>query len=351
VPKVSAFKLIFPLSINKNPRKISFFLLIGGFIFFYIWVIFSATQARLPDQDHPIKFYSNQTRHDIKLLFLQALKKANKSIFLSIYGITDPEILAVISKKSFNNLPIRLEYDPSASAPLKKLLPSSIHLHPIKTSGLMHRKIALIDGAQVFLGSANFTPTSLHHHANLVIGIYHPELATFLEYPTATSYFFKVEQQCGELYLFPDPNKHGLSRILGLINEAKRKIMIAMFTLTHPEIGEALAHAKRRGVDISIAVDAYTARGASKKMITSLEKEGIKFFLSQGKELLHHKWAMIDEDILIMGSANWTKAAFNKNHDFLFFLSPLEERQIHFLNQLWDIIETESIENESRFTN
>jgi cardiolipin synthase A/B len=328
---------------KKIPRKVALFFLISGFVFFYAWVIFSATQARLPDRDHPIQLYSNQTRQDIKLMFLQALSKANQSIYLSVYGITDPEILAIIRKKNFKHLPITLEYDPSASAPLKKLLPSSIDIHPIKTSGLMHRKIVLIDKTQVFLGTANLTPTSLLYHANLVIGLYHPELAAFLECPATTSYFFKVQRQQGELYLLPDPFKSGLSRLIGVIDRAKRKITIAMFTLTHPEIGEALSRAKRRGVDISIAVDAYTARGASKKMIHSLEKAGCHFFLSQGKELLHHKWAVIDEEILVMGSANWTKAAFSKNHDFLLFLFPLEEKQMRFLNHLWNIIETESV--------
>ncbi len=345
MPKANVFKLALSLSpsIKKIPRWVLFFSLIGGFACFYAWVVFSATRARLPDQDHPIRFYSNQTRQDIKLTFLQALNQANQSIFLSVYGITDSEILATIRKKTSENFPISVEYDPSASAPLKKLLPSSVHIHPIKTSGLMHRKIILVDKAQVFLGTANLTPTSLHHHANFVVGLYHPQLAAFLECPTATSYFFKVERQQGELYLLPDPLKTGFSRLIDTINRAKRKITIAMFTLTHPEIGEALSCAKRRGIAISIAVDAYTARGASKKMIQTLEKQGISLFLSQGKELLHHKWAVIDEEILVMGSANWTKAAFSKNHDFLLFLFPLEERQICFLNQLWDIIETESI--------
>ena len=44
-----------------------------------------------------------------------------------------------------------------------------------------------------------------------------------------------------------------------------------------------------------------------------------------------------------MGSANWTKAAFSKNHDFLFFLSPLTENQREFLSKLWEIIEQESV--------
>lgn len=316
---------------------------------FYAWVVFSATHAQFPDQDHPIRLYSNQTRQDIKLLFLQALNQANRSIFLSVYGITDTQILNTIRKKSFESIPISIDYDPSASAPLKKLLPSSMQIQPIKASGLMHRKILLIDKAQVFLGTANLTPTSLHHHANLIIGLYHPELAAFLEAPNATSYCFKVHQQQGELFLFPDPQKAGFIRLIHAIDCSQRKIIIAMFTLTDPQIGDALIQAKNRGVDISIAIDAYTARGASKKMIHRLEKEGIRFFLSQGKELLHHKWAVIDEQTLVLGSANWTKAAFNKNHDFLLFLSPLENEQIHFLHHLWEIIEVESLESKTSF--
>ena len=325
-------------------RKRSLPLLVIFFFIFYALLVFSATRADLPDRDHPIKLYSNQTRQDIKLKYLQALAKANQSIFLCVYGITDPQVLAVIRKKASENLDISLEYDRSASSSLKKILPSSIKITPVKTSGLMHRKIVSIDNGQVFLGSANLTSSSLRHHANLVIGIYHPPLAAFLESPITPFYFFQVQKQKAEVYLFPDPLKNGLSRLISLIDESKKKITIAMFTMTHQEISKALIRAKNRGVSISIAVDAYTARGASKKTIQSLAKEGIKIFLSQGKELLHHKWATIDERTLVMGSANWTKAAFNKNHDILFFLTPLDKKQRRFLEQLWTIIEYESID-------
>lgn len=316
----------------------------GGVGLFYVWVVFAATHAQLPDPDHPILFYSNQMRQDIKLTFLQALKRATHSLFLSVYGITDPEVLDVLCKKADDHLVVRVEYDPTASAPLKKTLPSAIQTRAVTSSGLMHRKVIVIDHTQLFLGSANLTPTSLIHHANLVLGLHHPSLAAFLESPTSTYYCFEVQGQQGELYLFPDPLKCGLTRLLEKIDEAKRSILIAMFTLTHMQIGEALVQAKKRGVDITIAIDAYTARGASKKLIHTLEQEGIRFILSQGKELLHHKWALIDEEILILGSANWTKAAFNKNHDFLLFLFSLKKTQTDFLKRLWEVIEAESID-------
>lgn len=326
-------------------KKISLSILVVGFAILYTWIVFSATRADLPNKDRPIKFYSNQTRQDIKLTFLHALKKAKHSIFLSVYGITDPQILNLINKKSFENLDIHLEYDPSASLPLKKILPDSINIIPVKSKGLMHRKIILIDHSQVFLGSANLTTSSLHHHANLVIGIHHPQLAQFLGRPTSTSYLFEVQGQKGEIFLFPDPLKAGLSHLVESINGAKKEIKIAMFTLTHPEITKALLRAKKRNVDIMIAIDSYTARGASKKSVKTLEEEGVTFFLSQGNELLHHKWAIIDNQILILGSANWTKAAFDKNHDFLLFLHPLEKQQELFLTRLWNIIKDEAIES------
>ena len=155
----------------------------------------------------------------------------------------------------------------------------------------MHRKIVSLDHAQVFLGSANFTATSLCHHDNLVLGIYSPPLAEFLENPLTTSFSFDLNKQKGEVFLLPDSGQTGLKRLLGCLNEAKVKIWIAMFTLTHPEIAEALIQAKQRGVAVTVAVDYYTAKGASKKTLEALEKEGIKILNSQGRQLLHHKWA------------------------------------------------------------
>ena len=307
-----------------------------------MWLVFAASRVILPDQRNSLKFYSNQTRHDIKLVYHRALKKAQHSIFLSVYGITDPDILSILRQKAEINIPISIEYDPSASSNLKKILPPSVNVHPVKSKGLMHRKIVSIDHAQVFLGSANLTTSSLRHHDNLVLGLYNPSLAAFLEHPYAASFSFDLINQQGAVYLLPDPEQAGLKRLLKCLNDAKVNISIAMFTLTHPAIAESLIQAQKRGIAVTIAVDYYTAKGASKKTLRVLEKEGIRILNSQGRQLLHHKWALIDGQILIMGSANWTKAAFSKNHDFLFFLSPLNQNQIKFFKKIWETIELES---------
>jgi cardiolipin synthase A/B len=314
---------------------------IGGIFFFYVWLVLAASYPALPDPENPVLFYSNQTRQDIKRIFCKALQNAKHSIFLSFYGISDPQILTLLSAKK--NTSIRVEFDPSASVNLKNILPPSIDVIPLKVKGLMHRKIATFDHAQVFLGSANLTTTSLRHHANLVLGLYSPPLASFLEHPTTTSFAFTIETLSAELYLLPDPEETGIKRLIDQIQKAKKNIRIAMFTLTHPALSAELTKAKKRGVDVCLCIDYYTARGASKKTLTAMEKEGVQIFLSQGRELLHHKWAIVDEETLIMGSANWTRAAFSKNHDFLLFLFSLDQKKINYLNKLWKMIKEESV--------
>lgn len=314
--------------------------LIGGIILFFLSLIVYACSIPLPSQERPLLFYSNQTRQDIRLTFYKALKAAQTSIFLSVYGISDPLIIELLKEKYSAGIDLRVEYDPSASLPLKQQL--SIAAMPIKTKGLMHRKIVVIDHTITFLGSANFTPTSLSHHDNLIIGFYHKELAQYLEHPFSNHFSFELGHLHGSLFLLPDPSQHSFHSLLSTLESAQKKIHIAMFTLTHPQIVEALIQAKQRGVEVSIAIDYYTARGASRKSLEKLQAQGIPCYCSQGRELLHYKWALIDDTTFIMGSANWTSAAFEKNQDFLLFLTRLGPKEQHFIQDLWNIITTEA---------
>ena len=259
-------------------RRILFILLVSGIFVFYGWLSFKASVATLPTQDHPVQFYSNQTRQDIQLTFSQAIKKAHQSLFISVYGISDQKILSILCQRAADHLPITVEYDPSASAKLKKILPSAICVRPIKSKGLMHRKIVVIDKAQVFLGSANLTATSLRHHANLVLGLYHPELAAYLETPTTPSFCFKIDRMDGEIFLLPDPQKLGIQKLIESIENAQKRIHIAMFTMTHPEIAEALIQAKKRGVQLPLQWTTTPQREPVKRRLHRWKKRELSFY-------------------------------------------------------------------------
>jgi phosphatidylserine/phosphatidylglycerophosphate/cardiolipin synthase-like enzyme len=314
--------------------------LLGGVFVFFSWILFSTVRPPLPSEKEAVLFYSNQTSHDLKIVFKRAIQSAQKSLFIQIYGCTDPHLIDEIKKASNRGTGVRLFYDPSGSGALKKKIPFATPL-PCK-NGLMHKKILIADNELVFLGSANFTPTSLRMHDNLVIGLYQKDLASFLQSSTSNHFTCNLGDQPAEFWHLPDFKHECLERVLTLINEAKGSIHIALFTFTHPQILNALIKAKERGVALHVAIDFTSSYGASKKAVATLYKEKITPLISRGGKLLHHKWALIDENTLLLGSANWTESAFRSNEDCIFILHDLKSDQKKYLRRLWKEIERNS---------
>lgn len=310
-------------------------------LLFCLWLIQRALAVELPSIKNPLLFYSNQTRQDLKALVAASFRAAKSSIEVTSYSLTDQELLSLLSRRAHEEVSVSLYYDPKASAHFMKNL-EPMQVYPIRMSGLMHRKITLIDREIVFIGTANLTSTSLSMHDNMMIGLYHPGLAQFLAQSDAGHYSFSIEQTQGEVWLLPDPSGEALTRLMETIDQAQSSLHLSMFTLTHPDLIEALIRAHRRGVEVRVAVDGYTAKGAGAVSCERLAQSGIQVYISQGIKLLHHKWILIDAKTFILGSANWTRAAFSKNRDVYLLLSPLSKEQATPVLNVWNIIEVES---------
>lgn len=206
----------------------------------------------------------------------------------------------------------------------------------------MHEKILVLDEATAFLGSSNFTPTSLEIHANLVVGLFSEEIVEFLKERPSTHGSFTLDDRTVELFFLPDKEKKALEKIYELIDTSYEQVEIAMFTLTHEKIVDHLIAAKERGVDIELILDSYSAAGSGKKQVERLASSGVDVRTSIGRELLHHKWARFDEDKFLLGSTNWTKAAFEKNRDCFVFFDELLPKERQYLDNLWNILYAES---------
>ncbi len=332
-----------PPIIRKPPKK-RFPWLLLLFALFCIWFVSKSLSPHLPSPDSPPTLYSNQCRQDIRSTLLAAIKGATQSIHLVMFGLSDRAILTALYKKIEQEVPTRVYYDTGGSAKVYKYLQGG-EIHPIKEAGLMHQKIIVLDNELVFIGSANMTSASLRMHDNLVIGMRSKQVAKFLQQHEPFSHGYlktRVGGQEMELWLLPDPRGHALTELKREIREAKQSIRIALFTFTHPNLVDEVIDAHKRGVDVKIVVDMHSGMGASAKAVERLKREGISLQLSQGVQLLHHKFIYIDEATLVTGSANWTKAAFYKNADCILTLHNLSQEQRKFMNQLWKSISTAS---------
>lgn len=277
-------------------------------LLFLVWV---GATPQLPSQESPHLLYH---RH-LKVVMKKALKSAKHSIHLRTFSLTDPDILKLLNQRANEGIKISVITDPKGCK--RPRLHPKIDLTHKKVPGLMHQKICIIDDQILFLGTANMTYSSLHIHDNLVLGTYDPPLAHFIQNPKGNSF---------QNRFFLLPNKEALTPLIEQLNSAKASIDVAMFCFTHPKLAQALIEAHQRGVRVRVGIDTQTGKGAGKKVFEMLQYAGIDVAYSSSYALFHHKWALIDDQILILGSANWTKSAFNKNKDF-FIISEIRQNK------------------------
>jgi phosphatidylserine/phosphatidylglycerophosphate/cardiolipin synthase-like enzyme len=132
--------------------------------------------------------------------------------------------------------------------------------------------------------------------------------------------------------LYDNPQKE----IIKNINQAETYINIAMYTFTDKEIALSLANAQERGVKIRVYLD-RSQIGSTYSISRLLVQKGIKVRISTNNYIMHNKFAIIDNRLLLTGSYNWTFAANNKNEENLMVIDDLELIEI-FQNQfvnLW----------------
>lgn len=327
----------------KKKGKFFFLLAIWLISLHFSRLIYLSLKPKLPQPGNPVIFYSNQCRQDLKVTILKAIKNAKKTIYLVMFGLSDETIIQALKKKEKENVSLKIYFDKRSSPEIFFTKDQAICK---KKGGLLHQKILIVDESMVFLGSTNLTKTSLSMHDNLVIGLHSGKIANFLTNATPfTSAIFKdnIGSQPIEIWLLPDNKNMALQRLKTIIKSANQKIKIAMFTFTHPALIDELIHAKKRKIDVTVVIDGHSAQGASAKAVERLKKEKIKVLVSQGPELLHHKYLYVDNKTLVCGSANWTKAAFSKNHDLILILENLTKNQIAFMEKLQQIIEYQTL--------
>ena len=123
-----------------------------------------------------------------------------------------------------------------------------------------------------------------------------------------------------EAYFSPDGGV--AHRIIKAIDSSTSSIDLAIFDLTSLDIKSALERAKNRGVKIRIAADSRQAKGTH-SVVQSLINEGfnIKIVHGIGRGIMHNKFAIFDNKLLVTGSYNWTNNSEHFNYENAIFIT------------------------------
>jgi len=114
------------------------------------------------------------------------------------------------------------------------------------------------------------------------------------------------------LAIYFTPPAGAASGLIKQIDGAKKSIKVMAYGFTATNLAEALVRAKRRGIDVTLIQDEKSAQN-NRETLPILLVAGIQV-RSDGKHAIqHNKVMLIDDDIVITGSYNFTKSAEKRN--------------------------------------
>ncbi|AFI04481.1 phospholipase D-like domain-containing protein [Helicobacter cetorum] len=129
------------------------------------------------------------------------------------------------------------------------------------------------------------------------------------------------------VFFLPYEQREALNALISGINGAKNNIKISIYSFTHKDIAKVIKSVASRGVKVQIIYDYESNHNSRNSTSGYLAKyPNIKACLLRGRMaqrgnnyygIMHQKMAIIDDKVVFLGSANWSKNAFENNYEVL----------------------------------
>jgi phosphatidylserine/phosphatidylglycerophosphate/cardiolipin synthase-like enzyme len=138
-----------------------------------------------------------------------------------------------------------------------------------------------------------------------------------------------------QAYFSPGPNC--LNHILDLIRKASTNIDVCVFTISDDRIRNVLLDAWNRGLEIRILTDNFKVFDEGSD-IEFLFDNGIPVKVDNTENHMHHKFMIVDDEIVLTGSYNWTRSAEKYNQENVVSIRnvTVAEQFISEFEHLWD---------------
>jgi len=127
-----------------------------------------------------------------------------------------------------------------------------------------------------------------------------------------------------EIFFMPYDGKKAENKLFYLFSHAKKEIKITIYTFTNKNLAKALKIAAKKGVKITIIADKKEAKYNYSVIPNLATLKNFYIYLLSGKSYkngekakMHVKAAIIDNNYLITGSANYSYSAFYKNYEYI----------------------------------
>lgn len=266
---------------------------------------------------------------------VEAIDRAQRSVDVAVYALSLGNVADALRRADQRGVKIRLvvESDNASEPEVQSLVGEGVAVREDQRPGLMHHKFVVVDGAEVWTGSMNLTFGAVYHDDNNLVRIASPGVAE--DYTREFEEMFE-EDRFGALSLEDTPRPRvtaggvplevlfspddGVAdRIIRLIDGAQASLELAAFSLTADSIADRLLAASTRGVRVQGVMETTQSTGAGSEY-DHLRSAGLDVRLDGNPFNMHHKFLIIDHEIVVTGSYNFTGSAEERNDENLLVL-------------------------------
>lgn len=305
----------------------------------------------------PVRLFLAPSPH-IARGVVEFIEAATGTLDVCVYEINLPEVAEALADAVDRKVKVRvavpesnlLDKDESeVRLILGDLLRKGILRQTENKSGLMHNKFMVADGHRVWTGSYNFTRNDTEMNDNNAV--------TFSNVRMARNYLAEMDEiwegrhgrknaaptpfpeiEMGDVLvrnLF-SPEDDLEKAFVEEIGKATNSIYIMAFALTDRAMFDALTARIAAGVKVYVLLDLTLSRqGTSLK--TALREAGATVRISSNNGRMHHKVLVIDENVVITGSANFSASALKSNDEniVIFACPPLARAFTREFTRCW----------------
>jgi len=265
------------------------------------------------------------------------LRSAKKTLDLCLFTISDDRLSQIVLDVHAAGVKVRLITDDDMHQAMKtsdvaSLQKAGIQVRFDRKKVHMHHKFVLVDDELCVHGSLNWSTGALRNNReNIIITRSDHIIESFAaEFERLWAAFApkaaidtSLAPNCAWkddvlAMFFPDQEDHNFAQLFDVVSSAKSTLDVAVFTLTVPELIEAIKDAHQRGARVRVITDDRQAKFACKgKPFRDLQAAGVEVRTDRSPANMHHKFCVVDGRILCNGSYNWTRQGEDGNYENL----------------------------------
>ena len=260
-----------------------------------------------------------------------AIDQARLSVDVAIYDLNLWSIRDALIEAHRRGATVRMvtDSDNMDEQEVQELKEAGIEVLGDRREGLMHDKFVIIDHLVVWSGSMNFTTGGGYLDNNNLIRLRSSKLAE--DYTREFEQMFvndhfgsdktpgtpnpTVTVNGSQIEVYFSPEDGALEHILNAVNSAQESITFMAYSFTTDALAEALIERAKAGVSVRGVFDKDQYHSNAGTEFDTLHNAGVDVWLDGNSRLMHHKVIIIDEQVVITGSYNFSNNAEHTNDE------------------------------------